>query len=484
MSTQDRIRHGISWTYGAQLAIVAAQIAYSAATSRLVGANVFGLYAASLSITGLVALIGAGGIGQAIARIEILERGAIRAMLSSSILLGIVSGGTLFLTAAWWANLWGVPAATPTVRLLAISTFLTPILALTSGLMTRLGKFRMLGISTLYSNILGMLFGVFLVYKFRSPTSLVAASLIAQAILIIVTIFASDRLLYGLAHPNKARSLQSFSVKLTLASGLSYLTGNIVKIGLSRFIGPASLGYWNRAEVLTSIPFQQVQTAIIRTIYPEFRHDVDASQRARVVWTDMLILSSWLALPLSALAAAVVPILIPVIFGPSWAVAAALAAPFALIGALQLISTILGSAIEGIGKFPWVWSTDFILIVLQIFAFVLLYFNHQIAIAVIALILTNVVRHIWQVWLASRAGYLNASRLYLNYLIVAACAIPLYIITRFICHELFKADHSVVLILCGLGFAATYSAILVYARDRLPVISLLRTYGLARRGSQ
>jgi O-antigen/teichoic acid export membrane protein len=481
LGTGRRLLAGATWIYGAQLLTVAAQFGYAATTSRLVSPGGFGAYAVALSVTGLVALLAMGGLGQTVARMVDPQRERLRALVTYALLLGLVAGAAIYLTAPLWAWLWGVPSALEPIRWMAINGIVSPLLGLGTGLMARTGKFRRLALITVTSNVTGMLVGAVAVLTWRSAGSLVVSSSIAQILTLIGTLMATEGQLLGLGRPRRGQGDIAFSGKITLASFLSYLTGNITKLSMARGIEAASLGYWNRAEVLTSIPFQQVQTALIRAIYPEFRHDIAGSDRAKEVWTDMLVLAASIALGLSAIVAVLVPPLIPIIFGEGWDTAAALAAPLAIVGGLQLVSTLLASAVEALGRFRWIWSTDAILIILQVCAAILIFAYKNITVAVIALLLTNVVRHAWHVWLAGKSGYLDVRRLLLAYSGIIVSSVGMGAATWLLLHWVIAAVREPIYILWTSALIASLCLFGYGIRERMPVLIIARKYGLMRR---
>ncbi|MEO5314988.1 oligosaccharide flippase family protein [Pseudarthrobacter sp. CC12] len=480
MSTARRLLAGASWVYSAQLLTVLAQFAYAAVTSRAVGPAGFGAYAVALAVTGLVSLLAMGGLGQTISRMDVIEPTRVRPLVTYAVLLGGGCGLILLFTAPFWGWLWGVESASDPIRWLAISSSLSPLLGLATGLMARTGKFRSLALITLSSNILGMVTGALAVIHWHTASSLVVSTAVAQTLTLVGAIISSERGLLGLSAIRKGHADIGYSRRLTSTNMLSYLTGNIVKFSMTRGIDTASLGHWNRAEALTSIPMQQIQSALIRAVYPEFRHDIEDSARAKVVWTDMLVLVAGASMTLSAVALVLVPPVIPWLFGSNWETAAALAGPLAIAGGLQILSTLLASAVEALGRFRWIVSTEVILIGVQVISAVLVLVTHTLFIAVIALILTNVVRHGWHIFLLGRRGYLDIPRLLKNY--IMALGLSTFIGLGLWCSvQLVKMGGSSIMyiVLAVLAMLLPIGLFLALRR-RLSIVIIARKYGIFR----
>lgn len=481
MATGKRLLAGAGWTYGSQLTIVVLQFAYAAITSRTLNSSAFGAYAIALSVTSLITLLSTAGLGQTAGRMESVENKRTEALATYALILGTIGAAFTYVTAWFWTNLWSAPEALGTVQLFSIGAFIAPALGLVQGLGQRLGKFRALALISLTANVLGMGVGVLLVIWLRVPEALVVFPLATQVICLIASWTLVKDVLRRFGRVGHAKDDVAFSWKLTVSSVMAYGVGNILRIATSRILGVSALGQWNRAEVLSSVPFQQAQAAMISAIYPEFRHDIQNSNRAGRVWSDLLALVAWCVLPIGALGATLTPYAIPIIFGPGWDLAAQIAPVLCIAGALQIFTTLLASAVEALGKFRWVWFTQCLLLVLQVVGVALIVVFPTIWVPIFALIATNILRHGVHIVLCARAGYIR----------------PLYLIRAYGQALLFSAAVALVargtttaidLALVGsawwslaaVAIAGVPTAILLVFRNRFPPVALGQKYGLLR----
>lgn len=416
MASGRKLLAGASWIYGAQALTVFAQFAYAAVTSRLVGPEGFGAYAIALSVSGLVTLVTAGGLSQAVSRMTNLDKLRLRALSTFALVLGLLGAAFLWISAAFWASLWGDGNARPAIELLAVSVLMAPLAAIATSLLRRQGSFRALAIVTLAANLLGMVIGAAAVAVWRTGWSLAASALAAQLLLLLLSTYLCGRILWGVANIKHARSEIAFSSNLSPIKFTEYFVGNILKWSVSRFLGSANFGYWNRGDMLATLPFQQVQMAVIQAVSPEFRNDIESPVRAHRVWTDLQILVAWFAFPLSAAAAIVLPLTVPLLFGPGWEQTSVLIPYLAVAAGLQMVSTVLASAVEMLGRYKWLWMTSGSLILFQLVGVCFLLILQDIAVAMMFLIATHTARHAVQVSLCGKHGYLDIPRLMKNYL--------------------------------------------------------------------
>lgn len=365
-------------------------------------------------------LIANGGLAQTIARLIQIDPIVIRGLVSFALILGAGGAVFLWLTADMWATLWNEPLAAGPIRWLSISALLAPSLGVASGLMRRLGRFRTLGLITLGANILGMAAGTLAVSSWESATSLLISPIAAQIMIFIGCLANTDRLMLGLGSVKSARSELGFSARVLVTTVLSYLSGNLGKWSASVGLGPAALGQWNRADVVSFVPFQQVQSALVQAVYPEFRHDRGGADRARKVWPDLLGLVAWVSVPLASVSAVLMPVLIPILFGSGWEMASAIAIPMSLVGGIQVVAAVLSGGLEAVGRFKWIWATQGVLLVLNIIAAVLGIWLHSWLPILAAPMIGIVIQHTMHIVLCARAGYLNLPILVKHYAAVAS----------------------------------------------------------------
>lgn len=479
-----RIMFGAAWSYGSQMATIVFQLAYAAVVSRLAGASEFGAYSVALSITALISLIANGGMSQAVARLMEVDKAVVGAMASFALMLGAAVAAFTFLTAEFWASIWGVPGASVTIRWLCTSALIAPMFSLLTGLARRTGQFSKLAVATVTCNVAGMIIGVAAVAAWGTASSLVVSAVSAQALL-VAWLSVRYRKYIGPKSLSVAMPHVAFSLKLVVAGILQYAVGNVGKLSATRAFGAPVMGQWNRAEVLTTIPMQQAQSAMVQAVYPEFRHDVRSSARARAVWAEMLLLVAWVSTPAGMVLAVFAPLLIPWILGPQWELAAKFAIPLSIGVAIQPVSVLLASALEALGSFRRIWLTDIALLIIQIALVIWMLAINDVAIIVWGIALTNAGRLIFHGFIASRIGYLDARRLIFGFLNVFVGSSVVWILCKLIegSVQLLRQDvQGGVLALSGSGgVLVAFLVVLIFQWQKLPPVKLAVKYGIIAR---
>jgi len=371
---------GAAWLLAGQVAVSVAQLLYAALTGRLVTPTIFGAYAVAMSAAPIILLLANAGIGSAVARASVLSRPQVRALVTLSLGLGVAAGGVVWLLARPWSSLWGNAAASDAIRWCALGVLPAPLLGLLMGLSRRSGNFRRLSLASTVGGFVGIVAGSASVWHYRSAASLVTMPVVTVTIQTALLLTAG-----GLPHPGRLRGdvLEhlNFGAKVVLANGMGYLSGAIPQLALSRGVGAAMLGSWNRATVTTQVPLEMIQNSLVQVIYPEFRHDIGTTDRSSRLWLDLLALVAWVMIPLGAMVGACSYFALPAILGPGWQTAASLAPWLALASAANMPGVVLSSALEATGRFGGIWVARVASLAVMVTSATTALLSHSVALA-------------------------------------------------------------------------------------------------------
>ena len=414
-----------AWTLGAQVATSVLQFGYAAVTSRLVPDIGFGAVAVAMSLSALVTLVAQGGLGQAAARTPELRPGKLSFLVLFAVVLGIIAGLLQVVLAAPWAVLWDVPEAVGPARVIGVTAFLAPLSGLLIGVLRRLGEFRALAISAVLTSVLGMGVGVVAVMLAPGPLTLLVSPVVATILLTIVALVLTRRHWWARPAAAAARADLGFAWRVVGLTMLSYLSGNVGKWSVSRWVGGDALGQWNRADVLTAVPIEQSMSALSQAVYPEFRHDIGVQARTRHAWTDYLCLIAWACFPVSAILAGGAPIATAILFGPGWGLAAAIAPLVAIRSGIVAVESALASALESVGRFRLLVPTALASVAVIAAGAVVTAMTGSWVAALLGLIAASLMRHVLQVVFTVRRGALDGWSLAKGYLWALAASIVL-----------------------------------------------------------
>ncbi|MBB2975531.1 O-antigen/teichoic acid export membrane protein [Microbacterium endophyticum] len=476
MSTGGRLFRGAAWLYGAQLFSIMLQVAYAAITSRIAAPAAFGDYSVALTATGLITVLASGGLAQSVGRMQSLPKSELGSIASFAGCLGLISGLATLLLSAPLSWIWAAPGSAPVIALLSINALTAPMFGFLLGLLRRTGRFRKLAIYTLASNLCGMTIGAVLVGIFQNAEALVASTILSQTMLLAI-IWVTVRREFTFSKISWSSEEVAFSGRITIASAIQYASGNVVRLAAARTLGAPMIGQWNRAEVLATLPFQQIQAVMVQVVYPEFRHHRDSTLRAHNVWSDLLAMVAWVTWPLGAIAATTLPFVIPVVFGKGWEPAADFSRLLALAGGIQPVHMMLLAAVEALALFRIVWTVSAVQLVTQVLLVVGLVAWGDPRLAVSSLLFANVVGHVVTIWMASRRGLLNLRALSVQYLMVAVASMFVAALVYTTIYALFLNPTPAGAIAIAIVWLVVFAAAIRF-RESLPPVRFARRFGL------
>lgn len=470
--------HGAAWLLGGQVAVILVQLSYAALTSRLVSPGGFGAYAVAMSTGPLVLLLANAGIGSAAARASELSEPQVRALATVSLGFGAIAAVIIWLIAEPWSLLWGNPEAINPIRWSALGVFPAPYLGLLVGLSRRSGRFRQLSVTSIGAGLSGMAIGAAFVWHFRTATSLFTMSIATAAITTLILASGAGRA----ARPGRLRfdvnEHLRFGAKVVAANGIGYLTGASPPLALSRGIGAAMLGSWNRAGVITAVPLEMIQNSLLQVIYPEFRHDIGTTERASGLWPDLLALAAWVMFPLGAVTAACAYFAVPVVMGPGWQTSASLAPWLAMAAVANVPVQILGQALEATGRFDGVWPARIAGLAIALASTVIAIVSHSVAVVIAGILVAPAVGHALQLRYVHRSAIFPVRLILHVYPRVMLVTIGAGLVTTLGLSVISVVEALAFKIVLGLGMLLVAGSILWLLRFRLPPIQIARRYGI------
>lgn len=340
---------------GVQALLMLMQLSYTAVTARVFSPDTFGAFAVASAITSIGSLLAVNGLAKAAARRPEESPSEDRELLGAALLVSTLLAALLFTSAPWLSRLWSDADATSLTRLLSLSIIPSAYTGVQFGILRRRGRLGELTSITFVAGLLAILVGVASVLVTRNQLSLAVmpiASPLLQAGL------AAHRL-RGSAWPSQPTVRVRADVRYgLLSSGTSVATYFIFTTPmwvLSRVVGPAALGSWNRALAITQVPVETATRAWSTVAFPYFRKAPElSSDRQR--WTDMFCTIAWFALPIAAGLAPAVYVLVPVVLGPQWELAAEMAVWLWLAAWFGTVNSVIATAVEAAGKFGVLWT--------------------------------------------------------------------------------------------------------------------------------
>ena len=317
-SLKTRAVRGFQWTAISALSTSLLQIGYTSIMSRLLNPQDFGLIAIAQIIFSFVAYFARMGMGQALIQKESLSDVEIRAVFTSSLILGLFATGGIWLLAPYVTLVFNKvdPSIVGVTRGMSIS-FLVAGLSITSvSLLTRHLRFKLLATQEILSYIVAYLgIGVTMGLRGYGVWSLVAAQ-VSQSIFSAILCYAFTRHSIAPVFAWRFHSpFFSYGSKISLTSFVEFIGGVLSPFLIGRFFGDYLLGIYRQAHMILDLPMYKITYSINSVTFPIFSQIQSEKERLTKAYVSAMVLMSAVLLPICFSVAVAAEEVILVMFG-------------------------------------------------------------------------------------------------------------------------------------------------------------------------
>lgn len=350
-----RVAQGVAWSYSGAALVIAAQIAYTAFTARILQPSAFGAYASAQALIALMGYFSLATLGAALARRPALAASTVGTALYLATIAGCIAAAGAVLLSNVWAAAWDVPDAAPLIVLWAPTILLSALAAIPVALLRRRLRFAAAAGIEFVAPMMGFVVGAVAVASLRSPSALVIGQIANASTMLAVGLFVVRGEIALRFSKVEARSLLSFSGQVSGQNLAHYGFYTLPGFVIARTAGSVALGFFSRASLLVMLPMNSLTLGISESIYPVISQvsDVDARRRAL---SDVIAVETFLFWPALGILAGSASVAVDLLFGPGWDPVVAMIPPLCLFAAGALVYATLASATEAIGWLRVGWA--------------------------------------------------------------------------------------------------------------------------------
>lgn len=310
------------------------QFAVSIVLARLLSPTDFGIYALTTVFLALSTVLIDGGFSSAIIQKKEVSPKEQTAVFWYNIVTAAVIGAAIAGSAPFVAGWFGHPILR---WLLYVTAAVIPIAALSAvpaAMLQRQLRFDLVAKAGLAASLSSGLVAVFAALNGAGIWSFAIQALVNATVNTVLTWLLSGWRPLGRPHLRSARKLAGFG-SLVALSGLlevAYAQGSLLIVG--KLHGARDLGFYNRAQGLQNLPSGILAAIVTRVALPIFStkaNDAEALRRGVRLAQGVVMLIN---LPLMGALAIMPDLIIRVLYGPKWLVAAPILTVLAIGGVL------------------------------------------------------------------------------------------------------------------------------------------------------
>ncbi len=353
MSVGNSIRHGTKWVFIGNTGSQVINLLLGLILARLMMPSDFGMVAIVLMLTNLAGFVSGGGMGQAIVRAKDASKRDYDLLFTVQSLTGLVIVGFFFAIAPWFGRWYGDPVYADLLRVASLSFLIRPYFNVPSNMLHREMRYKTKTTVQLTNLLVYNSISLSLAYLGYGPWSLILAGIFSA-----VT-GAAQYAWYARWRPGlcfdfaRGRELIRYGVLASGNSFIRHVRSQLTTFILSRSMGAAEVGLFNKAESLAARPSDLVSGSVYDVLFRALAKEQDNLDTSRYLFFRSLTLVAVYALPLYIGFVWLAEPLVVTLYGARWVESAAplvilsLAAPLMMV---EKLSTAVLAARDWQGK--------------------------------------------------------------------------------------------------------------------------------------
>lgn len=346
---------GAALNYAGSASVLIAQVAYTAATARLITPAGFGAYAIAQACVGLAGYFTLSTLGAGLMRLKEAPRPVVGTSLTLALAGGVLMCSLGAGLAPVWASAWGAPSAEPVLRVLSLVLFANTVAVVPLALLRRELRYGTAAAVEAGSQLVAMIIGIGLAFALRSPIALAASQAVgAFGGLAWASLAARHTLALSFVR-REARLLLEFAGQVSGQSLVYYIIYTTPSWAIAHFDGSAALGFYSRAYLIVTLPTTHLAFGLTKALYPLYPRvagDLAATKELLTSTLRNTVLWSW---PAFGAVAGSASIIVTTLLGAGWHSAATVLPIIAIFGMLNLPAIVLSNSAEALGWMRSVW---------------------------------------------------------------------------------------------------------------------------------
>lgn len=349
LNITDRSLAAVKWSYLGVVARIVTQLVVQIALARLLGPEVFGLFAAALLVLGIGGIVVEMGLGSALIQKRDLTESDVRFAFTWVLLASFAMAVAVFLLSGYFADFFDDSRIADVLRGLTPAFIIQALGIVPVSLLKRELAFKAVQ-GVLITSYLGgyLIIGVGAALLGAGVWSLVAAW-IAQNTLATISLLAIRRHSAKPLFRDRSSLFKGFGSRVLLTNLLNWIIENVDNLLVGRFFGPTALGLYSVSYNLVRNPANHLVVTLQTVLFPVSARAQDNLDGLRRAYLTVLAGVALIAFPLFTGVAAVAGTVVEALFGSQWIESVPILMPLSIAMIVHAAMAISGPILWGMG---------------------------------------------------------------------------------------------------------------------------------------
>jgi PST family polysaccharide transporter len=343
------VKTGIVWLIAERGAVQFLNVLSSVVLARLLTPNDFGIAGVAALFTGLSSRLSKHGFGMAIVQRRDLRPDHVSTLFVTAIVMNGLTYGALVGISPLVGAYYGNPLIASVLSVSALNFLVRCVGVCPSALLRRQMNFRAITIGSIADYAVNIVVSAVLAWNGWGVWSLVYGGL-AGGFTDKVVMLVAARWRPSLRASRRAFSeLFGFGMGVSLKSTFTYCTDNVDNFIVSKWLGTAALGLYEKAFRLMDLPVKEMSARMVGVLFPAFARMQHDPERFRAAFRKILLAVALVGYPVFGTLIVLAPAIVHVMYGPRWS---ATVVPFQILclaAVPRMMSHVIGSALNAAG---------------------------------------------------------------------------------------------------------------------------------------
>jgi O-antigen/teichoic acid export membrane protein len=297
MSLGNRIRHGAAWLFVGNSGKQVLGFLFGVVLARLLAPEDFGILLTIQVFTGIAGFVAGGGMGQALVRAKEASQQDYDIVFTLQLGIGCLIYAGFFIAAPWFAKWYGTPLYADLLRVSALSFIFRPLINLPASMLHRHMRYKAQTVVGITGLLVSSLTSILMAWLGYGVWSLIwggiAGSIYSAAVLIPL---ARWRPGFSLDF-RRGRDIARYGLLVSVNDIVNYLRTQVSIFILSRTLGPASVGLFNKGESLALMPHSFITGSVYQVLFRAMAAEQDNLDKCRYLFFRSIALVAVYATP-------------------------------------------------------------------------------------------------------------------------------------------------------------------------------------------
>lgn len=350
------MRHGIAWMFVGNTGRQALAFLFGIVLARLLVPDDFGALLSIQVFTGLAGFVAGGGMGQALVRAKDATKQDYDIVFTLQLGIGCLIYAGFFFAAPWFAKWYDTPLYGDLLRVSALSFIFRPLVNLPASMLYRHMRYKTQTIVGVIAMLVSNSTSISMAYLGYGVWSLIWGGIAGSlANMLMLIPLAKWRPGFSL-ELRRGRDIARYGILVSANDIVGYLRNQVSIFILSRTLGPASVGLYNKGESLARMPHSFITGSVYHVLFRAMASEQDNLDKCRYLFFRSIALVAVYATPFYIGLLWLAEPLIRGVYGEKWVAAAgplailAFAWPFwmanNLSGAVSAAHNLLGAELK------------------------------------------------------------------------------------------------------------------------------------------